>query len=106
MKEQLLTAVFSDDVKDDVIDALIAMEALSGFSLSRIDGYSREHSQFDVSEQVAGHRRMCRIEVLHEATLEEELLTTLGAAVRASHLRYWLTALAGSGTLGHNTRAR
>jgi hypothetical protein len=100
MKEQILTAIFSDEMRDDVIDALTAMERLSGFTMSRIDGFSREHSRYDVSEQVAGHRRMCRVEVLHSEALQQALLATLEAAGKASHLRYWITPLTASGTLG------
>ncbi|PLW67207.1 DUF3240 family protein [Pseudohalioglobus lutimaris] len=100
IEEQLLTVIFSDEIKDDIVDSLIAMEALSGFSLSRIDGYSRQHSQYDVKEQVAGYRQMWRAEVVHRVEQQVALLRSLEETARASHLRYWVTPLSASGTLG------
>ena len=100
MKYQLLTAIFSEEIKDDVVDALIALEDISGFSMSTTDGYSRRHSQYDVREQVAGYRRLCRVEVVHLEAQETALLATLETLCTACHIRYWLTALAGAGQLG------
>ena len=100
MTEQVLTAIFSDDIKDEIIDTLMALQGLSGFSLGQIDGYSRKHSQYDLKEQVAGYRRMWRAEVLHRHEQERELLLALEETSRASHLRYWVMPLQVCGTFG------
>jgi hypothetical protein len=100
MKYQLLTAVFSESIKDDVVDALIALENISGFSMTATDGYSRRHSQYDLREQVAGYRRLCRAEVVHPEAQEHALLATLESLCGASHIRYWITSLASAGQLG------
>jgi hypothetical protein len=99
MSEQLLVAVFAQDIRDDLIDALIGLEAISGFNLETIDGYGREHSRYDLREQVAGYRQLCRLEVLHESDQEQALLATLARACAAGHLRYWVMPLKSSGQL-------
>jgi len=100
MNEQLLTAIFSDDIKDEIIDTLMALQGLSGFSLGQIDGYSRQHSEYDLKEQVAGYRRMWRAEILHRQEQERELLLALEGTSKASHLRYWVMPLTVSGSFG------
>jgi hypothetical protein len=100
IQEQLLVLVVADDLRDDVIDALMALPAISGFNLSPIAGYSREHSQFNLREQVEGHRKMSRFEILHDQEQEQELLSILGAVCAESHGRYWIMPLAASGRLG------
>ncbi|MBN7795950.1 DUF3240 family protein [Parahaliea mediterranea] len=99
MTEQLLVAIFSEGIRDDLIDALVQLDEVSGFSLQAIDGYSREHSQYDVREQVAGYRRMCRVEVLHCARHEPALLASLRAVCGASPIRYWIAPLQSAGHL-------
>ena len=50
--EQLLVLIAQNDIKDDIVDTLIELEFLSGFSLGNICGFSREHSHFNIKEQV------------------------------------------------------
>ena len=100
MQQQLLVLVVADELRDDIIDALMALPAISGFNLSPIAGYSREHSRFNLREQVEGHRKMSRFEVLHEREQEEELLSALQRVCAQSHARYWILPLAASGQLG------
>jgi hypothetical protein len=97
---QLLVLVVADDLRDEVIDALMALSEISGFNLSPIAGYSREHSRFNLREQVAGYRGMSRFEVLHEREQQEVLLSALEEACAESHARYWILPLAASGQLG------
>ena len=56
--EQLLVLIAQNDIKDDIVDTLIELEFLSGFSLGNICGFSREHSHFNIKEQVEGYRDM------------------------------------------------
>ena len=99
MNTQLLVAVFSEEIRDDLIDALIGLDDISGFNMESIDGYSREHSRYDLREQVAGYRRLCRLEVLHDEEQQQALLATLGQACAAGHVRYWIMPLTAAGQL-------
>ena len=98
-REQLLVLVVANEVKDRVVDALIGLDAISGFSLSRIEGYSREHHQLSLQEQVAGHRGMTRFEVIHDPAQERMLLSALETACGEVEARYWIMPLAVSGRL-------
>ena len=41
--QQLLVLMVPGDIRDDVIDALIETDGISGFNMQTIAGYSREH---------------------------------------------------------------
>ena len=97
---QLLVAIIPAEIKDDVVDILIALESISGFNLTRIAGYSREHSHFSLREQVEGHREMYRFEVLHERAQEEALIQALGQVSAVVRARYWIVPIREQGHLG------
>ncbi len=61
--------------RDDLVDALMGNDHVSGFTLSPALGYSREHSHFSLGEQVAGYRDYSRFEVLFEADEQESCST-------------------------------
>jgi hypothetical protein len=87
---QLLIFIVPIDIKDDVVDALIELKAISGFNLERIAGYSKEHSQYSLREQVEGSREMYRFEVMHETPKKQDLLAALAPVCEAARIRYWL----------------
>jgi Protein of unknown function (DUF3240) len=97
---QLLVIHVPGDIREDVIDALIAYEEITGFSLSEISGYSREHSQYNLEEQVAGYRVFYRFEVHHQVAQENDLLRLLDDVCNASHARYWIVPVSRSGSMG------
>lgn len=83
-----------------MVDALMMSEAVSGFTMSAVDGFSRQHSRYDVAEQVAGYRRMCRVEIRQNAEDQPELLATLARAAGSERIQYWVTPLLCAGSLG------
>ena len=97
---QLLVAIVPAEIKDDVVDSLITLQPISGFNLTRIAGYSREHSHFSLREQVEGHREMFRFEVLHEPAQEEALLQALGQVCAVARARFWILPLLAQGHFG------
>lgn len=99
VEQQLLTIVVPIDLRDDVIDALIGCQSISGFSLATIAGYSREHSQYDLREQVEGYREFSRFEVMHERQHQGELLVCLRAEFTSAKIRYWITPINEQGHL-------
>ncbi len=64
MKSQLLKLYFSREQKPEVVDCLLQVDSLSGFSLYDIEGFSRRHESFDLSEQIRGARRMLAAEII------------------------------------------
>jgi len=97
---QILVAIVPAEIKDDVVDTLIALEPISGFNLTKIAGYSREHSHFSLREQVEGHREMYRFEVMHERAQEEALIRALGRVCAVARARYWIVPIRGTGHFG------
>ena len=97
---QMLVAIVPAEIQDDVVDTLIALEAISGFNLTRIAGFSREHSHFSLRERVEGHREMYRFEVLHEPAQEESLLQALEPVCAVARARYWILPLRAHGHFG------
>ena len=100
MNVQLLIVLVPSAIRDDMIDALIQHDDISGFNLWEINGYSQEHSRYSLGEQVAGYRKLHRFEIQHLAEQETELLELLERVCSASHARYWIVPIAKSGQLG------
>jgi hypothetical protein len=87
------------EIRDDVVDALIRCVGISGFNMTSMAGYSKEHSQYDLREQVQGHRQLFKFEVLHERHQQDNLLAALRPAAAAGHVRYWTVPVNGHGHL-------
>ena len=64
---RMLVLMVPRERRDDVVDALLGREELSGFTLLPALGYSRENSHLSVPEQVVGYRDFDRFEVLLDA---------------------------------------
>ena len=92
MSEQcILAVVVPMELRDDVVDALISCEQVSGFSLVDIAGYSREHAHFSLREQVEGFREFARFEVIHSAEWQASLLAALAPVCTPAGCRYTIT---------------
>ncbi|TGE79715.1 DUF3240 domain-containing protein [Pseudoalteromonas sp. KS88] len=92
MSEQVIfTLNVPSLLKDDVIDILIDLDYISGFNLNKIQGFSKEHSQFDTAEQVAGHRTFYQFEVLILSTHYIPIKEALKTICQPARLKYWLT---------------
>lgn len=100
----LLVIVAPVGLKDDLVDALIGMEFVGGFTLGLVEGYSRAHSHFNLQEQVQGHRAFCRFEVLHAPGDLTRIRAQLNHVCGAETVRYWLLPVAGQGHLGGASR--
>lgn len=98
-QSQMLSVVVDEASRDDVIDLLMTMDDISGFTLSTVNGFSREHSQYDIAEQVAGYRQLFRIDILHDVHQCEGLLTGMRDLKAASSIRYWVTPVIETGKL-------
>jgi uncharacterized protein DUF3240 len=98
MAEQLLfTLNVPTNIKDEVVDILIGIECITGFNLKNIEGYSKEHSEFDIAEQVEGHRSFYQFEV-HILLPELAIVkTALSPVCKYTPLKYWVTPIVESG---------
>jgi hypothetical protein len=96
---QLLTLMTPLELKDDVVDALIACTLISGFNMQKIAGFSREHSQFHLREQVEGYREFYAFEVIHQSDQEDSLLDALRPVCESAGIRFWITPVSSQGHL-------
>ena len=97
ISEQLFILISPKELKDELVDLFISMEQLSGFNLKNINGYSQEHSSFNITEQVEGYREFFQFEVLIKSSDKEILFTQLTPICQAAKLRYWLLPVNESG---------
>jgi len=97
--ELMLIAIIPKDLKDDAVDTLMSTAFITGFSLFPINGFSQEHSQFNIREQVEGYRAYFRFEVAHLSENTDALLATLGTVSTNGNIRYWITPIHQSGYL-------
>ena len=104
-EHQLLIVVVPVDIKDDVVDTLIGLEDISGFNLETIAGYSREHSQFSIREQVEGYRQLFRFEIMHRSDQQDRLISSLRPVCAGPHLRYWIVPIVEQGHFGDTSDA-
>jgi hypothetical protein len=95
----LLTFIAPARRRDDVVDTLLAVEAISGFTFSDCGGFSRAHSHFNLREQVQGYGEYERFEVLCSERAGREVLARLQEIAGADGFRYWLTPISEQGTL-------
>lgn len=86
----LFTLISPKELKDDIVDELMAMPELTGFNLKKISGYSKEHNSFNTTEQVEGYRELYQFEVLINQAEQEALMSVLRPICQSMHLRYWL----------------
>ena len=96
-EEVLFTLNVPTELKDEIIDILISLPNITGFNLKTINGYSKEHSMFDISEQVEGYRVYFQLEVLIHLKDIEKLKARLVPVCHSAKLRYWLMPVLDSG---------
>ena len=96
---QLLILMVPDNIRDDVVDTLMCCEGISGFNMTTIAGYSKEHSQYNLREQVEGYREFFEFEVMHGREQEHSLLTALRPVCASAHIRYWIVPVLSQGHL-------
>lgn len=100
MKDELLVLLVPVDLHDEMVDTLMALDSISGFTVQAAGGFSREHSRFSLAEQVEGSRRLSRFEVLHESSARPALLSALAPVAGRERLRYWVVPVIEQGHLG------
>lgn len=84
-------------LKDEIVDQLISLPNLSGFNLKKMSGYSKEHSLFDIAEQVEGYRTFYQFEVLISSNEVSNLKACLTPICQPAKLKYWLTPVIENG---------
>jgi hypothetical protein len=95
----ILIAIVPEGLKDKVVDTLMDESSISGFSLVKIQGFSKTNSHYNVSEQVEGYRNFYRFEIVHNEADSEDLRHLLSKITTEKIIRYWITPLIETGIL-------
>lgn len=85
--------------KDKVVDGLMIEPFLSGFSLSKIQGFSQAHNHYNVAEQVEGYRDFYRFEIIYQAQHSQVLVDLLATTSAEKNIRYWILPAIESGVV-------
>ena len=96
---QLLIMMVPSDIRDDVVDCLMGCDSISGFNMTAMAGYSKEHSQYDLREQVEGYRQFFKFEVMHLRAQHAELMSALRSTCASANIRYWFVPVLEQGYL-------
>ena len=96
---QILTIMLNTKIKDDAVDLILEMEDISVFTLSKANGFSRKHSQYNIREQVEGYKGFYRLELIHEPKQLKEILEKFSHIGSRFKLKYWVTPLIDCGEI-------
>lgn len=100
MAEQCILSCFVDpETVDNVIDCLLCQPFVGGFSTHRIEGYSKEHANYTIGEQVAGYRSVCRVDIQLDHNELDKVTSALAELSLQHRIRYWVTPVMTSGTI-------
>lgn len=97
--QQMFTLILDQAIKDDAVDIAMSQDQISGFTLSDAYGFSHQHVQYDVKEQVEGYRHLYRLDVIHSAEQLDQLLKAFKQLNARFKLKYWVTPVLSSGEL-------
>lgn len=97
VSELLFSIIVPITLKDEVVDRLMGLAQLSGFNLKTIYGYSKAHSDFNITEQVEGYREMVQFDILLAEQDKQALIDTLKPVCQPARLKYWFTPIIESG---------
>ena len=85
--ETLLVLNISPDLEEDLVDYLLQLDFVSGFTSSHVYGHGR-HGLMTVAEQVIGRRKRMQFEVVMKEAQVADLLAELAAQV-GRDISYW-----------------
>lgn len=95
MMQQLLVLNIPPELEDDLVDFLLTVPNLSGFTSYPVRGHG-EHRQLSVAEQVTGRRRRIQFELILGASEIDTILGKLRSEV-GTDIYFWQQAITRSG---------
>lgn len=100
MAETLQLTVYVNKVQmEDVMDCLLTLESISGFTFTPCFGHSREHATLNIVEQVRGSRELLKLDVIHERGQTEVIINALRTVNAREPMRYTLHPLLEQGVI-------
>jgi len=84
-------------LEDSIVDWLLAQTSMIGFSSVLIRGHGSRVGHLSIAEQVAGHQRRIRFEVVAPLEAARNSVATLKRDFAGSDLFYWIVPVADAG---------
>jgi hypothetical protein len=103
--QDLLVLLVPQSRRNDVIDLLIEYAAVDGFTVAAAAGFSREHADLELREQVQGYRAMERFEIVCDGESRRQLLQRFGTMAGRDRFHYWVVPLQDEGSIGGGAAA-
>ncbi len=95
MMEQLLVLNIPPELEDQLVDYLLTISTLKGFTSYPVRGHG-EHQQMSIAEQVSGRRKRIQFELIASETLATEVLQGLRQGV-GTDIYFWQQPIAANG---------
>lgn len=95
---QMLIINCSPDVEDALVDLLLDIDAVPGFTTVQARGHG-PGGELSIAEQVAGRRNRIQVYITLDDALVRPCLQQLAAALPSPDIRYWVTPVIESGRL-------
>jgi len=86
------------EIEDELVDYLMELDCVSGFTSYEVRGHSR-HGHMTVAEQVSGRRKRIQVELLMLAADVPEVLAGISTKV-GNDIVHWQQPVHGFGRIG------
>lgn len=93
--EQLLVLNIAPELEDQLVDYLLSIAGLGGFTSYPARGHG-EHRQMSIAEQVTGRRKRVQFELILSPQQSEAVLSGLRSQV-GTDIYYWSHPISASG---------
>ena len=95
--QTMLTLNTNPDLEEDLVDYLLSMEGIGGFTSYSVSGHG-DHDDLSISEQVSGQRKRLQVEIILETS---QIQSVLGGLVEnvGKDFNWWQQPLIASGSI-------
>jgi hypothetical protein len=93
--QTLLTLNIASELEDDLVDYLLELECISGFTSWPVRGHGR-YGALTLAEQVSGRRKSIRVEILLDDSAVDGVLAGLSENV-GRDIHWWQHSVSRSG---------
>lgn len=95
---QMLTINCAPEIEDALIDALLEIDGITGFTVVRAQGHGPVGAM-SIAEQVAGRRNRIQVQITLADTCVTSCLKGLAIALPSPDIMYWITPVLEFGRL-------
>lgn len=102
METVLLNIITLPDLEEALIDWLLERDEITGFSSNLVSGHGSQHTQLNMSEQVAGRQKQVLVQIQTTRAIAEAVINDLKRDFAGTDIHYWLLPVLAAGHLGNN----